>query len=53
MRIRAIYGLALGALILAIAACSDGNSDVGQVNLQLATRGPASTVERRTRPVRW
>lgn len=41
MRIRAINGFALGALILAVAGCSD--SDMGQVSLQLATRGPAST----------
>jgi hypothetical protein len=40
MRIRAMNGLALGALILAMGACSD--SDMGQVSLQLATRGPAS-----------
>ncbi len=43
MRIRAIDGLALGALVLAVAGCSESNSDVGQVSLQLATRGPAST----------
>ncbi len=40
MRIRAMNGLALGALLLAIGGCSD--SDMGDVSLQLATRGPAS-----------
>ena len=40
MRIRAMKGLALGALMLAIGGCSD--SDMGEVSLQLATRGPAS-----------
>ena len=43
MRIRAINGFAIGALILAIAGCSESDSDMGQVSLQLATRGPAST----------
>jgi hypothetical protein len=33
-------GLALGALMLAIGGCSD--SDMGDVSMQLATRGPAS-----------
>jgi hypothetical protein len=41
MRIRAMKGLALGALMLTIGGCSD--SDMGEVSLQLATRGPAST----------
>ena len=41
MRIRAMKGLALGALMLAIGGCSD--SDMGDVSLQLATRGPASS----------
>ncbi len=40
MHIRAMKGLALGALILAIGGCSD--SEMGEVSLQLATRGPAS-----------
>jgi hypothetical protein len=40
MRIRAMKGFALGALMLAIGGCSD--SDMGEVSLQLATRGPAS-----------
>jgi hypothetical protein len=40
MRIHAIKGLALGALMLAIGGCSD--SDMGDVSMQLATRGPAS-----------
>jgi hypothetical protein len=40
MRINAIKGLALGALMLAIGGCSD--SDMGDVSMQLATRGPAS-----------
>jgi hypothetical protein len=42
MRIRTMKGLALGALMLTFGACSD--SDTGQVSLQLATRGPTSTV---------
>ena len=41
MRFRAMNGLALGTLLLAIGGCSD--SDMGDVSLQLATRGPAST----------
>ena len=41
MRIRAMKGLALGALMLAVGGCSD--SDMGEVSLQLATRGPTST----------
>jgi hypothetical protein len=41
MRIRAMKGLALGALMLAVGGCSD--SDMGEVSLQLATRGPASS----------
>jgi hypothetical protein len=40
MRIRAMKGLAFSALILSIGGCSD--SDMGEVSLQLATRGPAS-----------
>jgi hypothetical protein len=40
MRIRAMTGLALGALMLTLGGCSD--SDMGEVSLQLATRGPAS-----------
>ena len=40
MRVRAMNGLALCALMLAIGACSD--SDMGEVRLQVATRGPAS-----------
>jgi hypothetical protein len=40
MHIRAMKGLAIGALMLAIGGCSD--SDMGEVSLQLATRGPAS-----------
>ena len=39
MRTRAMNRLALGALILAIGGCSD--SEMGEVSLQLATRGPA------------
>jgi hypothetical protein len=34
-------GLALGALMLTVGGCSD--SDMGEVSLQLATRGPTST----------
>ncbi len=41
MRIRAMNGLALGALMLAIGGCSE--SDMGEVRLQVATRGPASS----------
>ena len=41
MRIRTIQGLTLGALLFSIGGCSD--SDMGEVSLQLATRGPAST----------
>jgi hypothetical protein len=40
MHTRAMKGFALGALMLAIGGCSD--SDMGDVSLQLATRGPAS-----------
>ena len=40
MRIRAMNGLALGALMWSIGGC--GDSDMGDVSLQLATRGPAS-----------
>jgi hypothetical protein len=40
MRIRAINGLTLGALMFSTGGCSD--SDMGEVRLQLATRGPAS-----------
>jgi hypothetical protein len=40
MRIRAMQGFALGALLLIIGGCSD--SDMGDVSLQLATRGSAS-----------
>jgi hypothetical protein len=43
MRIRAMNGLALGALALTVGACSD--SDMGDVRLQLATHGPAAVVE--------
>ena len=48
MRIRAMKGLALGALMLTVGGCSD--SDMGEVSLQLATRGPTSMAEWRTRP---
>ncbi len=41
MRIRAMHGLALGAL-MTLGGCSD--SDMGEVNLHLATRGPAALV---------
>ncbi len=40
MRIRAMKALALCALMFAVGGCSD--SDMGEVSLQLATRGPAS-----------
>ncbi len=40
MRIRAMNGLAAGALLLTVGACSD--SEMGDVSLQLATRGPES-----------
>ena len=42
MRFRAIHGLALGALMMTLGGCSD--SDMGEVNLQLATR-PASLAD--------
>ena len=42
MRIHAISGFALGALLLSAGGCSD--SEMGDVSLQLATRDPASVV---------
>ena len=40
MRTRAMTVFALGGLMSALGACSD--SDMGQVSLQVSTRGPAS-----------
>ena len=42
MRIGAMKGLALGALVMAAGGCSD--SEMGDVRLQLAARAPASVV---------